>query len=111
MRSGKLGTEGALVDFSVSERLALPRFAAAKLRHYCELCKAMAGAGQILKSQQLDTQYPSHRSARFPDVGAGPVPARTVIRRYVRAKKNAVAGVRAGTGPAPTLAGYPFSRI
>ena len=56
MRSGKLGTEGALFDFSVSERLALPRFAVAKVRHSCELCKGVAGAGQILKSQQPDTQ-------------------------------------------------------
>ena len=46
-----------------------------------------------------------------PDVGAGPVPARTAIRRYVCAKKNAVAGVRAGTGPAPTLAECLFTEI
>ena len=65
MRSGKLGPEGALFDFSVSERLALPRFAAAKVRHSCELCKAVAGAGQILKSQQPDTQRPSLRSTIF----------------------------------------------
>ncbi len=30
------------------------------------------------------------------------MPARTAVRRYVCTEKNAVTGVRAGTGPAPT---------